>query len=246
MRIEPELRRKLRALQALAQRAATEAEAAAAAGRLHALLLRHRLTADDLDFDERSFAEDGEPLFASSRIPTWKWYLAFVIADANHVFLWVEELERLRQVRAVGGRPDVDALRYLFELVLCQLERLSRRACSGRPRGYGLSYRMGVVDAVKEKLRAATDTTHRDLRGSGDRRALVRLEAAVQRRIEAEAWATERYGLRRGRPRRYAEDPAARAHGYRDGRAVRLTTGEAELSAPEARASTPAQVSRGG
>lgn len=177
-------------------------EAALAAARAQALIEAHRLQAW-LDA-ERHEQEDpdpivdahGEPLEVGRRIRKWKVVLASTLAEANGCIAYTRERGREQAIVLVGRARDRAAVVELWGWLVRRIEWLSATHGARRDRQWHEAFRIGVVDAIAERLRAGNEEARAQL----DATALVVVEPAAAAHREALDRVAEGLGLGSGRP----------------------------------------------
>ena len=197
-------------------------EAALAAARAQALIEAHRLQAwieaerrEEEDPDPIVDARD-EPLEVARRLRKWKVVLASTLADANGCLAYTLERGRDRAIVLVGRARDRAAVVELWGWLVRRIEWLSATHGAGRDRQWHDGFRIGVVDAIAERLRQG----NADARAELDRAALVVVEPAAAAHREALDRVTE--GLRLGTGRAVRVDARAWQRGKAAGEDVEL------------------------
>jgi hypothetical protein len=176
-------------------------EAALAAARAQALIEAHRLQAW-LDAERREQEDpdpivdaQGEPLEVGRRIRKWKVVLASTLAEANGCIAYTLDRGREQAIVLVGRARDRAAVVELWGWLVRRIEWLSATHGTGRDRQWHEAFRIGVVDAIAERLRAGNEEARAEL----DATALVVVEPAAAAHREALDRAAEGLGLGAGR-----------------------------------------------
>lgn len=199
-------------------------EAALAAMRAQALIEAHRLQAwldaareVEEDPDPIVDARD-EPLEVGRRLRTWKVVLACMLAEANDCIAYTHTLAsgRDQAIVLVGRGRDRAAVAELWGWLVKRIEWLSATHGAGRSRQWHEAFRIGVVDAIAERLRQGSE----DARGELDHAALVVVEPA--RAAHREALDRVADGLRLGAGRAVRVDARAWQRGKAAGEDVEL------------------------
>lgn len=198
-------------------------EAALAAARAQALIEAHRLQAwleaerrVEEDPDPIVDARD-EPLEVARRLRKWKVVLAATLAEANDCIAYTLELGRERSIVLVGRGRDREAVAELWGWLVKRIEWLSATHGAGRDRAWHEAFRIGVVDAIAERLRQGSEQAQAELPPT----ALVAVEPArAAHRDALRRFADERLGLTSGRGIRV--DARAWEHGRAAGDDVEL------------------------
>lgn len=208
---------KVKALRRLSENpSATAAEAASAAARIQELMLKHQLTEEDLS-DEEPIGEDSEPLYRGKSWRRWQSALSTGIAQVNACrCVKGVAADGAKRIRIVGRPEDRANVRYLFEYVSRELNRLCRKHMASvgrmRPRNEAESYRIGFVEAVVARIKAMREEVVAAARAEGNERGIIRLD---QRMAEIEAWTQARFTI--GKPTRITLSAGAWHAGHRDG-----------------------------
>jgi len=201
-------------------------EAAAAAARAQALIDEHRLQqwlsaeqAADTDPDPIADARD-RPLEVGRRIRTWKVVLAVTLADANGCVAYTLARGLEDAIVLVGRQRDRAVVEALWAWLVQRIEWLSATHGAGQSRKWHDAFRVGVVDAVAERLHAQHDLQQAGLSAA----ALV----VVGPRLAAHTAALERFvadHLRLGKGRGLRVDAQAWQQGREASDALVLPPG---------------------
>jgi len=170
-------------------------EAALAAAKAQEIIDKYRLDVNDIDFDANTKREDSEPVkdfgyndpldapdakqFAKEMIS-----LANLISYHNQTYVSYRKLSTYHiEIRIVGRPADVQTTRYLYGFYKLQVLEMVKRMCVGNSPTYKGQFIMGVIDAIREKLRVQFDLTVKSARDSAadNSLALVRVNKAVSR-----------------------------------------------------------------
>jgi hypothetical protein len=165
----------------LAAGAGTEDEATAAAGQAQKLMDKWRIEAsmlaeastEDVDPDEPivDFVNKGGDEAAlgvmGKQYVEWKYRLASRIATANgcRTYYARRGYGRARRVIiGIVGRPsDADTVRYFYNWLLKEIDRIAIKEARGMGRVWGRNFRLGMVDRVGERLSAAKKAAQQDM-----------------------------------------------------------------------------------
>jgi hypothetical protein len=159
---------RVRKLLTLAERSGSPAEAALAATRAQELIAEHRLAEADLSIaggedvpDERVIEEQIEGEYARRKAQAWRVTLAGVLARSFgcKIYYW----QKSSRIQAIGRESDVQTLRYVQGYLSLEIQRLTeiewakmKARCDGgelpQPTRWRNSFRLGAVDAVRQKL----------------------------------------------------------------------------------------------
>ena len=173
-------------------------EAALAAQRAQELLDRFEISQamlEDGPEDEKdepifNFAERGAPLEdLGTKVPQWKSRLALAVCNANSCKVYIERVpsrtSRLRRTffQIIGRASDVEKVRYLYQFLCREVNRLARRDGEGCGVQWKLAYRIGVVETISRNLEQAKREVVSQMRKESENnpQALVKLDNAVAR-----------------------------------------------------------------
>jgi len=223
-------------------------EAAAAAGKAQQIMEAHNidlamLPAEDdgspVEEEVRQFDGD-EALHASARVASWQSQLSHRIAKSNgcSTFLgYTFDQAQGKYLRTLGivGRPsDVATVRYLFQYLKAEIDRLCKASARGKGRTWANSFRLGAVHEVGRRLKEAKVAARDEARAKvealdGDpTTALARLDTALaridQRLNETKDWMKENMNLRSNRARATQRDWDAYSAGREAGSGISLGT----------------------
>jgi hypothetical protein len=241
-----DIRDKLRKLNALAEGAGTPEEAAAARGRMARLCFKFGVTMDDVELeeplvDDEEIVHEDDPLFVQAKVMSWKWRLAEGIAVVNGVFLYQQQVpykvfdpnrgyyryKRKGALMMVGKPTGVRMTRYLFQMLLNDIERLAKVYCRGKSRNWGGNWRHGCVDTVAKKVKEAYGEAIKELQAEGGGKALIRLQDAMVTLKDAERFARARMNLTKGTSGGVSAEAEARAAGRAAGHGIKVSGGTA-------------------
>lgn len=205
-------------------------EAALAAQRAQEILTRYNIDRAALDLDgsqsepeeEIENFTDRAPLDeAKARLATWKTILANRLAKANQVAVYVSG----SAIGIVGRPSDVEKVRYMYGLLVREVDRLTNRDGKGCGQRWRNSFRLGVVSAIAEKLAQTAAKVAHDMRAESNGAALVRVNQAIekveQRGRDVESFVRRNLKLRES-SRKVSASFDAHAAGYHAGQSINL------------------------
>ncbi len=199
-------------------------EAASAAAMAQTLIERHRLERwlQAAEAEAADPIEDGRdrPLDVARKIRKWKSVLAVTLAEANGCVAYTLDRGREQAIVVAGRAADREAVIALWGWLHKRVEWLSATHGAGRSRGWHDAFRVGVVDAVGERLRRVAG----EVRGEQQPGALARLDpTALAQRDALERYVRENLQMARGRGIRV--DARAWERGRAAGAELPLETG---------------------
>jgi hypothetical protein len=214
-------------------------EAALAAQRAQEILDRYKLTSAMLDADEPEAVEctarDGAQLDTfSANVTTWKSYLSAVVARANgcRTFIQCEWLfphkNKIAVLHVVGAKSDIEKVRYIYLWTTHEIAKLLELHGKKRGKTWRNNFRIGVVDAIKEKLNKSQENAISDLktRYQNNPLALVKLDQAIcrisDRLTAADAWIAQHLDVSEKKQPNIMHDQVARDFGRTCGKKLDL------------------------
>jgi len=177
-------------------------EAAAAAGQAQALVEKYNI---DLSMAEAEGGDDSEPVrdwkpadnrdialfVVKKRMPTWRWSLAWSVAEVNGCKPWSYSdyiaredgsYEWRRTAYLVGDSQDAAHATAIYQYIEAQIDSLCKRNGAGMGRAWANSFRMGAVSEIGRRLQEASRAERKRLTGEAKgEQALVRVETAIAR-----------------------------------------------------------------
>ncbi len=223
-------------------------EAAVAASMAQAIMERFKLQASDVDVNAPNGArastngarpQDSEPIQNFGHVPldtqnsTWRIRLASTLAHANQCMLYLSG----KHLCLVGRASDVDTVRYLYSWLAPEIDRLTVLHGKGNGKTWCNNFRLGVCDAIAEKIHAQTETTRAEVRAeafaTGGESAIVRVNQSIERvkaqTAEVSRWAANNMKLGRGTARTHRSDFGAREAGRKVGQSIHLNSARGSL-----------------
>lgn len=217
---------KVKALKRLAEnKSATPAEAASAAARVQELMLKHKLSDDQICDENEGVEWWPEPLWVGKNRSPWRSVLAIGIAQANACRVLHGVLPMgPRRLTIVGKKGDAEVVRHLYAYLEREIERhckafLAKTAetpTSARLRA--ASFRIGFAETVSRRLAEERARAKAEAENHGKSTGLIRLdrdEADIQRWVETK-------GLNTTKPRTTMVDAEAWRQGCERGAAVAI------------------------
>jgi hypothetical protein len=210
-------------------------EAALAAQRAQEILARFGIEQAVIDAEASGPGEnketvgmESEPLEKLGRkVSSWKSYLANVISQANGCRVYTKTFGGGVTLVIVGRASDAQIVRYLYPSLVREVDRLTKREGAGMGRTWCNNFRIGVVDAIKEKLFEAKRRTEEAMRSEAvNPHALVKVDQAIAKRdglnAEIEAFMKAKYKVQAEKRASFRGDAEAREAGREVGRELNI------------------------
>lgn len=224
---------KARKLLALAASNTNPNEAATAAARAQEILDRHKLSAAMLEAEDPTIKEAvdfGEPLDEMKKVSTWKWSLAKSIADANscRVYISLSGMviagEMKSAIKIVGRPSDVAKTKYLYLYLVSETDRLTKVNGKGKGKTWCNNYRLGINDAVHERLNGVMTTIVESMKESSidSEKVDQALMVIDNHKNEVDRFVKEYVGNMRSVKAPFRGDGNARQTGYQHGQKIAL------------------------
>lgn len=206
------------------------AEAALAAQRAQEILARYDIDRASLSMDGPSNEPDEtienftsrSPLDqGNARIARWKLMLASKVAKANQCRAY----QSGPTIGIIGRASDVEKVRYLYDMLVREIDRLTERDGKGCGMNYRMEYRIGAVSAIGDKLAEAKAKVATEMRAENTGAALVRvnnaLETIAKKDADVDAWV--RANMRFRTKTTYSRpNHSAREAGYAAGKSLNI------------------------
>lgn len=211
-------------------------EAASAAAKAQALIDEHNLSAAMLAIDNAvpmqgpddepiiDFHKAGAPLDRpeGKNLDRWKSALALGVANANGCRVYLSS----GSIALVGRASDAETVRYLYGYLTREVERLATEHGKGFGKSWRNNFRLGVVDAIRDKLteQRAKFVEQARVAVVDNAQALMRVNTALarveSRGTSVDAWLKSNMKLRKTASSRTSYHPSARAAGQAAGRHI--------------------------
>lgn len=236
--MNPKLLEKAAKLFRMANQSQSPEEAAVAAGKLQEFLTKYELDesviqikagkSDNEIIDNEpiiDYGSVGDPLDNSGKsLIMWKASLSMLLAKYNSCKIY-----RIKGSLHIIGRPsDVATMRYLYEFLVSEVERLRGLQLAGHGKTWYNNFKMGVVDAIGEKLKESRENAFKDLRENSESTSLIVINKAIElvkekdRRLQG--WVAQNKRLRSGSGYTMNHDNQAREAGRKAGRTINMGT----------------------
>ncbi len=223
----PKLIERIQKLLALARGHANEHESASALAEAQRLMAKYSLDMSAVDSEsEPTFCREAVEEFV--RMPLWHDQLLGAVQRANGIFVVSEAFEEsqgvsgrwtvYRRLLFVGRRTDVLVAKYMYGFLRQEIDSLAHTRGKGLGVAWMNEYRLGCVEAVAEKLQAATKAAIDDFKATSPGAIVHQPE---DRAAAAKHWFLQGYGPVVKAPVRI--DPPlsdARSEGRRDGQTI--------------------------
>lgn len=168
-------------------------EAAAAAAQAQKILDRYEITKAMLEERGEEEPDDEEvavfresPLHSATKfnLDKWRTRLAGIIAEHNMCDVILSTGLTQKHIVVVGRPSDVEKVRYIFDWMFSETERLCKRDGRGQGRTWRNNYRHGVVDTIERKFDEAREEVIEELKDGATSTALIKVDKALQRMEE--------------------------------------------------------------
>jgi flagellin-specific chaperone FliS len=216
---------------------AHEAEAATRAAQ--ALMAKHRIT--EAAVRAAAAAEGGavrpEPVNCTrhgehkSKV-TWLGQLMMACGRANGCTIYWDaqwstgQGRYLYSLTVVGAESDRQLTIMLYDLLVEQINRSTRRECRGEGRTVANNFRLGMIDRIGRRLHQANQQAEREAIEEASGAALVLVKSAITERKQAidraRGWLAEQGVILRQKRSYNRQDADARARGFVEGGRVTL------------------------
>lgn len=221
-------------------------EAALAAARAQEMIDKHHLEQAMLSLDSAEpvrglddepildFYREGAPLDTPKQLDRWRVWLAGALAQYNASRIYLSG----RNISIVGRPSDVETVRYIYTHLSREVERLATENGAGMGRTWRNNFRLGVVDAIKTKLRnqhAQFEHDAREVAAAESSTALVRVNTALvtmsERTQAVDKWMKSNLKLHAGSASYSRHDASARDRGRKAGASLSVGGDRAQLGA---------------
>lgn len=217
-------------------------EAALAAAKAQEIIDRYKLTGLSAESDIPGGAREPEeeirrfedPLEVGEgkNLSRWRVTLASTLARANQSRIYTSGTA----IKIVGRPSDAEAIRYLYQYLVNEVERLTRVHAKGNGKTWANNFRLGIVDEIGDRLAAQRKETIHKMKaeavGTSTRQtgmALVRIDNALakmeKRGEDVQEWVDENMNLRKTYAR-VRSDFGAREAGRQAGKSIQLGGGK--------------------
>lgn len=167
-------------------------EAAAAAAQAQKILDKYEITQTMVEQSGEEEPDDEDiavfrdsPLHEATKfnLDKWRIRLADVISEANmcQVLLNTNSNRNVKQIIIVGRPSDAEKVRYIFQWMFEETERLCKRDGRGKGRTWRNNYRHGVVDTITKKLRQVREEAIAELKEANSSTALIKVDNALKK-----------------------------------------------------------------
>lgn len=226
----------------LAERSSSPEEAATAAAKAADLMTRYEIERDSVETtvptaEEPIESTDDAPLDQMKKYMIgWKLRLADIVA--RHRKCKMTYVRCLGEINLIGRRNEIQTVRYLYAYLVSEIERITKERASGRGKAYANSFRLGMVDTIRDTLEISEYALIREMKREAEAsvnsdRALVRVNAALEKREKekevVDEWANSHYVIRTVKARDPRVEPNAYHAGVAAGSAVVVTKARGSL-----------------
>lgn len=213
-------------------------EAAVAAAQAQKILDKYEITktmfeehGEDEPEDEDIAIFEDSPLHEATKfnLDKWRTRLAQTIATHNMCDIIIQTGSKNKYIIVVGRPSDVEKVRYLFDWMFSETEKLCKRDGKGKGRTWRNNYRHGVVDTIENKMNESRNETIAEIKAAAsDSKALIKVDNALtkidQRLKESKAKVLERTKGRTDSKSRMTWQIDARYRGRKAGEEINVNT----------------------
>jgi Protein of unknown function (DUF2786) len=214
-------------------------EAANAAARAQEIIDRYKLAGLSAESDipgaarepEEEIRQFEDPLEVGEgkNLSRWRVTLASTLARANQSRIYTVGTA----IKIVGRPSDAETIRYMYQYLVNEVERLTRVHAKGNGKTWANNFRLGIVDEIRDRLKAQREETIKNLKtemqGSVPGSAVVRVDQALakmeHRGEDVEEWMDKNMSLRKTYAR-IRSDYGAREAGRQAGKSIQLGGGK--------------------
>ncbi len=197
------------------------AESASAAKIAQQLLTQYRLSYADLSIKSESIHKDDEPLYSGQRLISWKDSLACVLCEVNGCKAYSLRNYKGASFRLVGRDSDIQIVRYFFNYLSTEVERLCKHAMqngNGSGKTWSNNFKHGAVAAICERLKEG----NKEVIEANDCQAIVKLSMKDD---ELKKWVKDNLKLGKPPVRTMAYDLNGYGEGVAAGKKINLNKG---------------------
>lgn len=205
-------------------------EAALAAAKAQEIIDRYKLTGigEGSEIPEEESIKDFEAPLESltGNFIRWRTALASTLAKVNQSRVYLKAATRTLQI--VGRPSDAETVRYMYQYLVREIERLTAVHAKGNGKTWANNFRLGIVDEIRDRLAEQREATASAMRIESPS-AIVKIDQSLVR-MEAqsaavETWMEENLKLRASYTRA-RHDYGAREAGRKAGREINLGGGK--------------------
>lgn len=179
------------------------------------------------DFEQPLDAATGE------KLSRWRVTLASTLAKANQSRIYTSHRGPTPTIQLVGRPSDVETIRYLYQYLVNEIDRLTKVHAKGNGKTWANNFRYGIVDEIGDRFATQRKETIKDLKtemqGSMTGSAIVRVDNALvkleKQGEDVEAWMEDNLKLTMRRSS-HRSDYGAREAGRQAGKSIQLGGGK--------------------
>lgn len=169
---------KVKKLLAKSRRTTFPKESAAFLGKAQSMMLQHKIDEAELDIsDDESPEKDelqlNEEDLNKKQLATWKAMLSQTLSKHNGCYVYQEG----GRIVITGKKSDVDAVRYLYQYCIRQIDKLTKLDCSGTGKTYSNNFRIGCVYAIRNSIEREMEIKKQEY--ANNERALTVINASA-------------------------------------------------------------------
>jgi hypothetical protein len=160
-------------------------EAAVAAAMANRLIDQYRLSQSDLTQEqEDALIEDSDYLYETGRIVRWKSSLAYILSKHYGCALFnsihLVNGRKASRYKLIGRQSDVQIVRYMFNWLMLECQRLVKQEAYGKGKVFAQSYCAGFVAGVGNQLKAS----RQEVMQQADQNAITKINSREQEAID--------------------------------------------------------------
>lgn len=157
-------------------------EAAAAAAAANKLIDQYRLSEADIltvDAEPDPLMEELEPVYKTGRVVPWKNNLAIALARHYGCAIFNDVSKpygrKISQYKLVGRSSDIKIVKYMFNWLSMECQRLCESEAYGKGKIFAQSYCQGFVAGVNQQLAMSRE----EVKKQASSQAIVKLDARL-------------------------------------------------------------------
>lgn len=155
---------------------------------------------------------------------------------ANQSRIYLHRGHSGSRIQIVGRPSDAETIRYMYQYLVTEIERLAKVHAKGNGKAWGNNFRLGVVEEIGARLSAQREATADQIKTETPS-AIVRVDQSLarleQQSAQVEEWMKTNLKLRTTYARS-SYDHSAREAGRQAGKSIQLGGGKGLTSGARA------------